>query len=85
LNLVRRFCCIFEVALDGLAHHGAQFLAGLGLRVDAIPESLGNVAAINLVLAHLKDDLAHGSKPSGRLTVLYPYPAVGKNPLEHGS
>ena len=52
---------VAEMAMDGVAHHRAQFLDRVALGGDGVAEGRGDKAAIRLVFAHFKDDLAaHG-------------------------
>ena len=63
---------IVEVAGHGVFNHSAQLVQSLSLGMDAIPKGGSRLAAVRLVLAHIKDDLAHRRKtsPTGsRLTL----------------
>ncbi len=49
-----------KMATHRIAHHLPQFLNGLTLGGDGVPECGGDIPAVHLVLAHLKDDLGLG-------------------------
>ena len=55
---------LVEVGAHGIFDHGAQLFKAFGLGLDDLAEDRGCVAAVRLVAAHFKEDLAHLRKTS---------------------
>lgn len=45
--------------MHGIAHHEAQFFYGIALGGDGVTKGGGDKAAVQFVLTHFKNDLAH--------------------------
>jgi hypothetical protein len=56
---LRSFHRLIDVAADGILHHRAHLFHSVALRMDPLAKGGSRKAPIHLVLAHLKDDLAH--------------------------
>ena len=59
-NQSRAFHCCVKVALDGFFDIAAKLFERITLGVDAIPQRVCGVPAVDFGLIDLKDDLGHG-------------------------
>ena len=56
---LRRLHGFIEVAANSILYQRADLLHSVALRMDPLAKGGSRKAPIHLVLAHLKDDLAH--------------------------